>query len=213
MTESGLAAHRARRALREFLVSQSVEPGDYIVLGVSGGADSLALAAAAASIKNELAVTFVPVVVDHGLQPGSADVAANAAQKCRDLGLDSALVVTVEVDLDAGDGLEAAARAARYQALRKVAAEHSARGICVAHSLEDQAETVLLRLARGSGSRAIAAMQSVTGDIWRPFLGFQRKDLRIALTHYELEPFDDAHNVDPRFLRSRIRSEVMPLLR
>ena len=212
MTDSGLAAHRVRQTLRDFLANR-VEAGDFVVLGVSGGADSLALASAAASIADELAVTFVPVIVDHQLQPGSAQTAASALRQCLDLGLTESRISTVEVDSGSGDGLEAAARAARYTALRAVAAELGARAIAVAHTVGDQAETVLLRLARGSGSRAIAAMQPVAGDIWRPLLKLERSILRASLVHYGLVAHEDAHNEDPRFLRSRVRHELMPMLR
>lgn len=212
MTESGLAAHRVRQALRSFL-AQKAEAGDKVVLGVSGGADSLAMACAAAEIADELAMEFVPVIVDHQLQSGSGDVARRAVEQCQSLGLSASRIRTVDVVLGSGDGLEAAARDARYAALHAVAAEVGARGIAVAHTMEDQAETVLLRLARGSGSRAIAAMQPVTGEIWRPLLRLDRQTLRLALTHFGLEAYEDAHNTDPRFLRSRVRHELMPLLR
>ena len=212
MADSGLAAHHVRKALREFL-ENSCAPGDTVVLAVSGGADSLALAAAASSIQAEASLSFVAVVVDHGLQPESAAIAQEAADRCVALGLTHVRVVAVDVDTAQGDGIEAAARTARYAALRVVAQEVSAAGIVVAHTREDQAETVLLRLARGSGTRAIAGMQEVVGDIWRPFLQLSRQTLRDSLSFYGVTPHDDVHNRDPRFLRSRIRHEVMPMLR
>lgn len=212
MTDSGLAAHQARRALRDFLTNR-VEAGDVVVIGVSGGADSLALAATAASVAGELSVTFVPVVVDHQLQADSADFTSRAVEQCLGLGLVSSRSIAVQVDSGTGEGLEAAARTQRYAALRSTAAELGAVGILVAHTLEDQAETVLLRLARGSGSRAIAAMQPVAGDIWRPFLQVERATLRLALSHYRLEPHEDAQNQDSRFLRVQVRHQLMPLLR
>lgn len=212
MADSGLAAHHVRKALREFL-ENACAPGDWVVLAVSGGADSLALAAAAASIQGETSLSFLVVIVDHSLQPESASIARVAAAKCEELGLSNVRVVSVEVDDSQGDGIEAAARAARYAALRAAASEVSAVGIVIAHTREDQAETVLLRLARGSGTRAIAGMQKVAGDVWRPLLHLSRQTLRDSLSFYGLTPHDDVHNRDPRFLRSRIRHEVMPLLR
>ena len=212
MADSGLAAHHVRKALREFLES-ACAPGDTVVLGVSGGADSLALAAAASNIQAETSLSFFAVVIDHGLQPESAAIAQEAAERCADLGLSHVRVVAVEVDTTHGDGIEAAARTARYAALRTVAQEVCAAGIVVAHTREDQAETVLLRLARGSGTRAIAGMQAVAGDIWRPLLDLSRQTLRDSLSFYGVTPHDDVHNRDPRFLRSHIRHEVMPMLR
>jgi tRNA(Ile)-lysidine synthase len=153
------------------------------------------------------------VIVDHQLQSGSNDVAAQAAQVAASLGLTDVRVIPVDVRAEGGDGLESAARAARYDALRRVCSDVSARGILVAHTLEDQAETVLLRLARGSGTRAIAAMKSVSGDIWRPLLGVPRATVAASLEHYGIEPFVDPHNFDSRFLRSRVRHELMPILR
>ena len=135
------------------------EPGSAVVVGVSGGADSLALAASLAFVAGRAAWDVTAVVVDHGLQPGSADVAARAAEQCRDLGL-AAEVVTVEVGQEGGP--EAAARAARHAALREHAAQLGAAALCLAHTLDDQAETVLLRLARGTGIDGLAVMTNET---------------------------------------------------
>ena len=132
MADSGLAAHHVRKALREFLES-ACAPGDTVVLGVSGGADSLALAAAASNIQAEASLSFFAVVIDHGLQPESAAIAQEAAERCADLGLSHVRVVAVEVDTTHGDGIEAAARTARYAALRTVAQEVCAAEIGRAH--------------------------------------------------------------------------------
>ena len=205
------ASHQVRAALEDFLKSR-VEPGDVVLLGVSGGADSMALAAAAAALSSKLSITFVPVIVDHQLQTGSADVANQAATECQRLGLTQSLVVPVQVH-ESGEGLEAAARNARYEAFHHAIAQTGAIAIMLAHSLEDQAETVLMRLSRGSGTRSLAAMSADQGIVWRPLLNVSRKILRSAVEEQQLNIFEDPHNSDSRFLRVRIRSEVMPLLR
>ncbi len=212
MSDSGLAAHQIRRLVLEFLQVQ-VEPGDAVVVAVSGGGDSLALAAAVSAVQSEMSLRPTVVIVDHQLQAGSDLVAAKAAQVASSLGLTDVRVIPVDVRAVGGDGLESAARSARYDALRRVSSDVSARGILVAHTLEDQAETVLLRLARGSGTRAVAAMKAVSGDIWRPLLGVPRATVAASLEHYGIEPFVDPHNFDSRFLRSRVRHELMPILR
>lgn len=205
------SSHQVKSALSAFLSSR-VEPGDVVLIGVSGGADSLALAAAAASLQSALSVTFVPVIVDHQLQPSSAEVAQQAARECAKLGLTRQLVVPVTV-VESGEGLEAAARNARYEAFHSAISETGAIAIMLAHSLEDQAETVLMRLSRGSGTRSIAAMSSDQGVIWRPMLNTSRATLRNSAQEQKLNFFDDPHNFDSRFLRVRVRNEVMPILR
>jgi len=205
------AVAEIRRALRACLAAADT---DAVVLGLSGGADSLALAAALAFEAPKAGVRAVAVVVDHGLQPGSAEVAARAADAARGRGLD-AEVVAVRVD-PAGDGLEAAARDARRAALRAAAVRHGAGGILLAHTLDDQAETVLLGLARGSGSTSLGGMAPVVQDVgirWlRPLLGIRRDVTRAACAADGLEPWDDPHNADPRFARVRVRQSVLPTL-
>jgi len=150
------------------------------------------------------------VVIDHGLQEGSARVAEEAAAACSALGLAPVLVRRVEVGSSGGP--EAAARAARYAALREVAAELGAPAILLAHTLDDQAETVLLRLARGSGARSLAAMAPVDGDLRRPLLGLRREVVRRACAEAAVQPHEDPHNRDPRFARARLRHHALPAL-
>ncbi|MDF1704348.1 MAG: tRNA lysidine(34) synthetase TilS [Aeromicrobium sp.] len=201
------AVAAGRAAVRDGL--SDVEPGSAVVVGVSGGADSLALAASLAFVAGRAAWDVTAVVVDHGLQPGSADVAARAAEQCRDLGL-AAEVVTVEVGQEGGP--EAAARAARHAALREHAAQLGAAALCLAHTLDDQAETVLLGLGRGSGARSLAAMTPRSGLVRRPFLGLRRSATASICAALGLDPWHDPHNADPRFRRVRVRHEVLPLL-
>ncbi len=152
------------------------------------------------------------VVVDHGLVRGSADVAERAAQQCRALGLDPVLVVRVQV-FGAG-GPEAAARAARYAALEQAADETGAAAVLLGHTLDDQAETVLLGLARGSGGRSLAGMAGVRGRLRRPLLGIRREDTLAVCEVLGLDPWHDPTNAgqpgDP--LRSRVRAHVLPVL-
>ncbi|MEY4323456.1 MAG: hypothetical protein RL410_1237 [Actinomycetota bacterium] len=205
------ASHLVRSAVHTFL-SMRVEAGDVLLVGVSGGADSLALAAACASLSDELSVTFVPVIVDHQLQQGSHEVAENAAQQCKSFGLERCIVTAVTV-VDSGEGLEAAARKARYEAFHHAIAETGAVAILLAHSLEDQAETVLMRLSRGSGTRSISAMAQEQGIVWRPLLTTKRAVLRESLNELDIAAYDDPHNFDDKFLRVKVRTKLMPMLR
>ncbi len=174
-----------------------------VAVALSGGADSLALTAAvAAEVPGARAL-----VVDHGLQRGSADVAARAAEQALTLGCADAKVLSVEVG--AGGGMEAAARRARYAALDAARGESA---VLLAHTLDDQAETVLLGLSRGSGPRSIAGMALLDAPWGRPLLGIRRSVTRQACIELGIRPFEDPHNVDSHFTRVRLRREVLPLL-
>jgi tRNA(Ile)-lysidine synthase len=176
---------------------------------VSGGADSLALAAAAAHAAPHLGVRVVATIVDHGLQPESAETARRAADTVRSLGVE-AEIVPVVVGSDGGP--EAAARAARYAALDDAAERWNAGAVLLGHTLDDQAETVLLGLARGSGSGSLKGMAMVTGRLVRPFLAIRRADTQAAVAEIGLEPWDDPHNDDSTFARVRVRTRVLPVL-
>lgn len=172
------------------------------LVACSGGADSLALAAGSAMLRWPMPAA----IIDHGLQNDSADIALTAAQQCRGLGLD---VTVRRVQVGTHGGPEAAARTARYAALREIA---DGLPILLAHTLDDQAETVLLRLARGSGSRSLQAMAPVEGDLRRPLLALRRELLRAACAQAGLQPHEDLHNTDPRYARSRLRQHGLPAL-
>jgi tRNA(Ile)-lysidine synthetase-like protein len=151
------------------------------------------------------------VVVDHRVQAGSAAVAARAGAACEGLGLDPVLVRAVHVD--GAGGPEAAARRARYAALEAAARETGAAAVLLGHTLDDQAETVLLGLARGSGARSLAGMAPVRGPFRRPLLGLRRADTLAACAALGLEPWHDPTNdADGGPLRSRVRGVVLPLL-
>lgn len=179
-----------------------------VLVACSGGTDSLALAAALAFEAPRAGLTAGLVTIDHGLQAGSAAQAARVAELGGELGLDPVQVVRVQV-ADAG-GPEAAARRARYSALDGVAGPLGAT-VLLGHTLDDQAETVLLGLGRGSGGNSIAGMRAVEGRYRRPLLGLRRKTTRAACAALGLLAWEDPHNTDSRFRRVRIRRELLPL--
>jgi tRNA(Ile)-lysidine synthase len=185
-------------------------PGDLVLAACSGGPDSLALAAALAFVAPRAGLRAGAVTVDHGLQQGSADRAAGVAAALRGLGLDPVRAVTVTVDGPGGP--EAAARAARYTALEKAAADVGAGAVLLGHTLDDQAETVLLGLARGSGPRSLAGMPARRGAFLRPLLGVRRTVTAAACAALGLSPWADPHNTDRRFARVRVRLDVLPAL-
>lgn len=197
------AVAAGRNAVRAGLAD--LGPGTRIVVGVSGGADSLALAAVTSFVADRESYDLRALIVDHQLQQGSGQVADRAAAQLSGLGV-RAEVVTVVVG--SAGGPEAAAREARHAALDATDAE----AILLAHTLDDQAETVLLGLGRGSGPRSIAGMAAVDGRRRRPFLQLRRADTERICRAYGLSWWDDPHNRDPAFRRSRLRAEAMPLL-
>lgn len=197
-----------RRHLREALATH-VQPGSKIIIGFSGGGDSLALVAAAAFEAKKLDITPIAVIVNHNLQKESASVAEKALAQAEQLGV-LAEVFSISVT-DSGLGPEGNARNARYQALRQAQQHHSASHILLAHNLEDQAETVLLGLTRGSGANSLAGMR-VSNDVFlRPFLGLSRLQLRQACIDQGLSFWDDPHNDSNDFTRVRIRKLLADL--
>lgn len=197
-----------RRAVRASLVG--LAPDSLVLVALSGGPDSLALAAATAFEAPRAGVRAGAVIVDHGLQPGSADVAATAATQATALGLAPVLIRTVTVGADGGP--EAAARAARYEALDAAATETGAAAVLLGHSLDDQAETVLLGLARGSGAASLQGMERAGALYRRPLLGIRRATTVQFCADSQLEPWFDPQNDEPRFSRVRVRSRVLPVL-
>ena len=180
-----------------------------VIVAVSGGADSLALLAAVAFESPRQGVRALAVTVDHGLQPGSADQAAVVAEQAAELGVE-AEVVTVRVA--AGGGPEAAARTARYRALHEAAHRHGAAAILLGHTLDDQAETVLLGLGRGSGARSLAGMPRAAGLLQRPLLGLRRAQTQEACAAQQLVAWQDPMNADPSYTRVRVRENLLPVL-
>ena len=180
----------------------------------SGGADSLALAAALAFVGPRAGLRAGAVTVDHGLQEGSAARAASVAAVLAGLGLDPVRTASVSVEVGTGraGGPEAAARTARYAALSRVAAGDGAAAVLLGHTLDDQAETVLLGLARGSGARSLAGMPPRRGVFRRPLLGLRRPVTAEACAALGLDPWQDPHNADRRFARVRVRLDALPAL-
>jgi tRNA(Ile)-lysidine synthase len=195
------ALDRLRAAVAGFASAELPDDPSWCV-ALSGGPDSLALTAAAAAV-----LPTTALIVDHRLQAGSEEVAQTAHRQALELGCVAAQVLTVDVGKTGGP--EAAARTARYAAL-----ESARRGspVLLAHTLDDQAETVLLGLGRGSGPRSIAGMRRSDPPWYRPLLGIRRADTHAGCAELGLTPWDDPHNSDRRFTRVRLRAEVLPLL-
>ena len=173
------------------------------------------MAAALAFEAPRLGLRAGAVTVDHGLQPGSAEQAARVAATLRGLGLEPVHSLRAEVAGRGGGGYpgpEAAARRARYTAIEAAAVECGATAVMLGHTMDDQAETVLLGLARGSGARSLAGMQAVSGRYLRPLLGLRRAQTRAACAALNLEPWDDPQNADPAYARTRVREQVLPLM-
>lgn len=193
-----------RSAVRSALENYSA--GDLILVGVSGGADSLALAHALHIEADKLAIQVLGVVVDHQLQPGSAEIANQVANQ---VGFQ---VEVVRVKVEVTDGLEASARRARYDAFEAIAKARNAVAVFLGHTKDDQAETVLLGLARGSGARSLSGMATQNGIYVRPFLNITRQQTEAACKELQLNPWQDPHNEDLRFLRVKVRKNVLPIM-
>jgi tRNA(Ile)-lysidine synthase len=202
------AVATVRCAVRDGLAG--LEPGDLVLAACSGGADSLALAAALAFTGPRLGLRAGGVTVDHGLQAGSAQRAEQVAERLAGMGLDP--VETIAVQVSGQGGPEASARVARYAALDAVADRTGAGAVLLGHTLDDQAETVLLGLARGSGARSLAGMPEAAGRYRRPLLRVSRATTRKACAALGLQPWDDPHNADPAFARPRVRHQALPAL-
>jgi len=194
------AVAQLRAVLNSFAREHAID-GPWCV-ALSGGPDSLALTAVAAALRPTTAL-----IVDHGLQAGSHSVAATAREQAVALGCVEARVSAVEVGTDGGP--EAAARTARYTALERARAGAP---VLLGHTLDDQAETVLLGLGRGSGARSIAGMRAHDPPWCRPLLGVRRSVTHAACAELGLAAWQDPHNSDPRYTRVRLRTEVLPLL-
>ena len=192
-----------RSAVRPFL--EKMEAGDRIVVAVSGGADSLALAYAVSMEVKKLALQLSAVTIDHQLQDKSSDQAATVVEQMKTLGVECTIEkITVEIT----DGLESSARRARYEAFGRL----NAAAIFLGHTHNDQAETVLLGLSRGSGTRSLSGMAEVNGKYIRPFLTITREQTEQACAEIGLTPWNDPHNKDSQFARVRVRTQALPVL-
>ena len=191
-------------------IRKSVKPwitGELILFGCSGGTDSMALAAAL--LKESNGTKNIPVVVDHGLQSNSAEVTSQTVAKLKELGY--AEVATARANVEVTDGLEASARRARYLIFKQFIDSYRCKYFMLAHTLNDQAESVLLGLARGSGARSLSGMATVNNVFIRPLLKNTRAQTEAACLEAGIKIWDDPHNYDLRFARVKVRQNLLPI--
>jgi tRNA(Ile)-lysidine synthase len=195
---------KLRQAIRPYLSNTS----GVVLIGVSGGADSMALAAA--TLAESSGRRVIPVVVDHGLQENSAEVASLVINRLKKMGFDEIFSVRASVELK--DGLEASARRARYKVFEQATETYGAEIFLLGHNKNDQAESVLLGLVRGSGTRSLSGMREQNGIYVRPFLDISRETIEEACSESGLEIWSDPHNENLEFKRVMIRRESIPKL-
>jgi tRNA(Ile)-lysidine synthase len=208
MSVSTPALLAIRHSLKDYL--SDITPSENVLVGCSGGADSLALTYAL--FKESLKHTFnlIPVIVDHGLQAGSADIAEHTKQILHSWGVEQIFIARAQVNLT--DGVEASARRARYQIFAQALDTFPSRKFFLAHTLNDQAETVLLGLARGSGAKSLSAMADINGVYIRPLLATPRTTTERACQEIGVEYWSDPHNSNQEFTRVRVRKNILPLM-
>ena len=196
-----------RNAVRLWL--EKLEAGDLVCVAVSGGADSLALAYALSLEAPKLAIQLHAVTVDHQLQSGSAAQAVTVVVQMKSLGIETTVA---KVSVEITEGLEASARKARYAALDLVGETLNAVAIFLGHTRDDQAESVLLGLARGSGTRSLSGMAPHQGKYIRPLLSITREQTEKLCNEVSLDAWQDPHNKDAEFARVRVRTVAIPTL-
>ena len=200
-----------QRSIREHAM---LAPGERVLVAVSGGADSVGLLLALSQLRRKLGIEVVAAHVNHHLRGADAD----ADEACAAAAAARLAVPFVRADLGGRLGgrsanLEARARALRYAALRRLAAAHDCARIATGHTLDDQAETVVMRLLRGAGLRGLGAIRPRRRDgVVRPLLDCRRAAVRAVVEQAGLAYRHDASNDDPRFLRTQVRARVLPLL-
>ena len=205
MTDATVAI---RNAVKPHLAR--LEAGDAVLVAVSGGADSLALASAILTESKECAITPIAVTIDHQLQSGSGAQAEKVIEQLKERGYGKVICKKVVVTTESG--LEAGARDARYQALSACASQEKATKVFLGHTRDDQAETVLLGLARGSGTRSLSGMAVENGIYCRPLLQITRAETVAACKELGVVPWNDPHNGNTEFSRVRVRTEVLPIM-
>ncbi|MEQ6902254.1 tRNA lysidine(34) synthetase TilS [Nocardioides sp. YIM 152588] len=198
-----------RRGVRRSL--EELGAGETVLVACSGGPDSLALLSATLFEARKRRVRVVGATVDHGLQEGSAAHADAVVVQMAGLGVDETAAARVQVD-PAGIGPEAAARRARYAVLEQMREHFGAALVLLGHTRDDQAETVLLGLTRGSGARSLAGMRRGFDHYRRPLLDVARDDTVTACHVEGIRFWDDPHNSDPGYTRVRVRQRVLPVL-
>lgn len=197
------------RARSLMLREAGVRRDDRILVAVSGGGDSTALLHVLAGLREALGLTLVAHGVDHGLRPGAATELDGAEVLARELGVPFGRTL---VRIAPGGNLQARAREARWAALEEAARAAGARWIATAHHADDRAETVLLRILRGAPPAGLAVLPPREGARIRPFLRARRREIDAYLARYRLPFSEDPSNRSLRFLRARVRHELMPLL-
>jgi tRNA(Ile)-lysidine synthase len=197
-----------RKAVRFWF--QKLEANSKVCIGVSGGADSLALAIVAKLEAADLNLDLVAVIVDHGLQENSADVAATTKKKLEAIGYSDIFVGKANVLVT--DGIEASARRARYLVFQQALETYGAKVFLLGHTKNDQAEGVLLGLARGSGTKSLSGMAEISGPFIRPFLNVDRSTTQAACDESGIEYWNDPHNLNTEFTRVRVRESILPLI-
>jgi tRNA(Ile)-lysidine synthase len=202
-----------RRAIRDSWDLLNLDKGSTVSVACSGGADSLALASAALFEGNRADINVIACIVNHNLQEGSMEVALRTKRVLTEIGFDVVEIMDVHIQQNSL-GMEAAARNARYGALTEFATKHNVALTMLGHTLDDQAETVLLGLARGSGAKSIAGMPTLSpdGKYLRPLLGITRKETVAYCEDVGLDYWSDPQNLDTKFSRVKVRLNVLPVL-
>lgn len=210
-----MATNRSHPPTLETLVKRTIiderlfARGEKVLAAVSGGPDSMAMLHVLARLSGKLGFTLSAHGVDHGLRADAGLELDIAEALCRTLDVPFERTC---VTLTRGGNLQARAREARFKALREAAASQRASVIATAHHADDRAETVLLRLLQGSGPVGLACLPARTGDLVRPLIRARRRDVLAHLQRHNVAFSTDPSNVDTRFQRARIRTEVLPLL-
>lgn len=208
--------HPLAYTVRRLLIDTSLLPaGSRVLVGVSGGADSMALLHILAAVRSEFSLTLVAAYVDHGLRPGETPAEWACVREAADrLGIErSCVAVDVRAEARARKlSLEHAARDLRYQAFAELERKWNTDVLAVAHTADDQVEELLLRLLRGGGRKALAGMRLRSGKVVRPLLGIRKAELLVYLRDEAVAFCHDSSNDDLRFLRNRIRLHLLPLL-
>ncbi|CAB4335116.1 unannotated protein [freshwater metagenome] len=197
-----------RSAVRGHL--EMCKAGERVIVACSGGADSLALSFAIIKEAQKLALHVIGITIDHQLQKQSAQQGQRVMEQLQLMGIAESEVVKVAVNIT--DGVEASARRSRYEALDAAADKYGASRVFLGHTRDDQAETVLLGLARGSGTRSLSGMAIESGKYIRPLLAITRAQTVAACEEEGLDFWTDPHNSNSDFLRVRVRNEVLPVL-
>jgi tRNA(Ile)-lysidine synthase len=201
---------RATLAIRQAVRPWVETTSHRILVGVSGGADSMALAIGTLAEAKSADVQIIAIIIDHQLQKGSSDVALQARAQLLAHGFTDVEIIPVDVEIT--DGMESSARRARYAAFDAAIARYQPDFFFLAHTKNDQAESVLLGLARGSGTRSLSGIAEVNGIYIRPLLGIDRATTQAACLENSISPWEDPHNSDLTYSRVRVRKEILPLM-